>query len=500
MKLPEELLKKIGEATKQVVVNTINKIYEYQIHNSFCPDYYGYPEIFLKGLEEHESFKELKEKIPAFRCGIHFYHTTNYNAPKKYGELLRGTDSQFGINCHSINGFDDLVKLFQENEISRKMIASEEQYINSNVMHYVGNIANRYLYLTKKFAEGEIDIEVIEQLVTEQVIRLFAEQLNVNICVPICLLEFEADEIEITDRISIVKMTEEFQLSRFNAAHFESTQENHLVQCAAYMIRLSGYSVDNKEKESLHNAVTNYWSYPLELIDDLFAAIRIVVGFKTGYGQVLVEPIDWAGDWTTDMLPVYGANIRAFNRKDVDVDFFNYNIEKITNEASELIKEIFSIIREKRADEKHNQQFKKVFIAIQRLNRCMLREADDDTALDAIIGIETLLSGDTHGEITYTISNRMAVVAAMTNQCPYTPADARRAMKIIYGLRSDIVHGRSINKNSKVKIADQEIETKALAVEFLRYSLLFVMKNQEYLDIKNYEVALDKSIGELKKQ
>lgn len=83
MKLPEELLKKIGEATKEVVVNTINKIYEYQTHNSFCPDYYGYPEIFLKGLEEHESFKELKEKVPAFRCGIHFYHTTNYNTPKK---------------------------------------------------------------------------------------------------------------------------------------------------------------------------------------------------------------------------------------------------------------------------------------------------------------------------------------------------------------------------------------------------------------------------------
>lgn len=76
-----------------------------------------------------------------------------------------------------------MVKLFQENEIFKKMIASEEPYINSNVMHYVGNIANRYLYLTKKFTEGEIDIEVVEQLVTEQIIRLFAEQLNMNICV-----------------------------------------------------------------------------------------------------------------------------------------------------------------------------------------------------------------------------------------------------------------------------------------------------------------------------
>lgn len=500
MKVSKEMLKKIGVATSMVVVNTINKIYEYQTNNSFCPDYYGYPEIFLKGLEEHESFKELKEKVPAFRCGIHFYHTTNYNTPKRYSDLLRGTDSQFGINCHSIQGFDDLVKLFQESEIAGKMIASEVKYMNSNVMHYIGNIANRYLYLTKNFTEGEIDIEVVDQLITEQLIRLFAEKLNVNICVPICLLEFETDELEIADRISIVKMTEEFQISRFNATHFESTQENNLVQCAAYMIRVKGYSVENKEKESLHNAVTNYWSYPLELIDDLFAAIRIVVGFKTGYGQLLVEPIDWADDWTTDMLPVYGANIRAFNRKDAEVDFFKYDIEKILNEDCELIKEIFVIIREKRDDEKPNPQFKKVFIAIQRLNRCMLREADDDTALDAIIGIETLLSGDTHGEITYTISNRMAVVAAMTNQCPYSPADARRAMRIIYGLRSDIVHGRTISKNSKVKMADQEIETKALAVDFLRYSLLFVMKNQEYLDIKNYEATLDTSISELKKQ
>lgn len=98
-----------------------------------------------------------------------------------------------------------------------------------------------------------------------------------------------------------------------------------------------------------------------------------------------------------------------------------------------------------------------------------------------------------------TISNRMAVVAAMTEKCPYTPAAARNAMKIIYGLRSDIVHGRSTNKNCKVTIENQEIETKVLAVEFLRYSLLFIIKNQEYLDIKSFEASLDKSIGELKK-
>lgn len=93
----------------------------------------------------------------------------------------------------------------------------------------------------------------------------------------------------------------------------------------------------------------------------------------------------------------------------------------------------------------------------------------------------------------------MAVVAAMTEKCPYTPADDRKAMKTFYGFCTDIVHGRTKNKNRKVSIAEQEIETKSLAVDFLRYSMLFILRNQEYLDIKNFEATHDEAIGELKK-
>lgn len=109
----------------------------------------------MKGLEEHENYNEWKEKVPAFRCGINFFVTTNYNTPKKYDELLRCVDSQFGINCHSI-----------------------------------------------------------------------------------------------------------------------------------------------------------------------------VVGYRTGYGQVLVEPIGWAGDWTADLLPIYGANIRAFNKMMLMSNFSNTILKK----------------------------------------------------------------------------------------------------------------------------------------------------------------------------
>lgn len=144
---------KIGSTTKEVVINTIYKIYAYQAQDSFCPNYYNYPKVFLKGIEEHESYNDWR-KVPAFRCGIHFYVFTNYKTPKKYDELLKSVDSQFGINCCSVDGFDDLVKLFYENEVAGKLIASKEEYLESGVMCYVGNIANRYLYVTKKFYRG----------------------------------------------------------------------------------------------------------------------------------------------------------------------------------------------------------------------------------------------------------------------------------------------------------------------------------------------------------
>lgn len=494
MKISDDLAKKLLDISEKVVCSAISAIYEYQKTSTYIPSYYNYPEIFFKGIEEQYIYKEMKEKIPAFKCGIPLFTMTNYNCPKKYGDLLKSSDGQFSINCHSLECFDELLKFFSENEEANKMFVTETKYIESAAVHYIGNIVNRYLYLSNNFQEGQINVDLVKELIVKQIIRYFSETLDVNICIPICFLDFEADEIEINDMISINRMSKEFQMSRFNATRFESTQESHVVQCAAFMIKMKGYHVENKEKDSLHNAIANYWSYPTEIIDDLFAAIRIAVGFNTGYGQLLIEPIDWGDEWTTDLLPVYGAQIRAFNRNEVETKFFQYNIDKVTNENTELIKELFQIIREKRADKKNGKSFKKVFIAIQRLNRCMLREAYDDTALDAIIGIETLLSGDTHGEITYTISNRISVVAAKLETCPYTSQDARKAMKTIYGFRSDIVHGRETDKNSKIVINGKERQTKELAVEFLRYSLLFVMKNQEFLEVRQFESALDEAI------
>ncbi|WP_041139202.1 HEPN domain-containing protein [Beduini massiliensis] len=491
MKVAEHKIKELLDLTEVVVEEGIKAVYEYQKTNSYLPNYYRYPELFLKGMEETENFKELQETVDVFKYGIPFFYSTNYNTPKKYDELFNLDGGQFRIACRSLNGFRDLTSFLNDNEDVSVILAGEDKDIDFSVVIFIANIVNRYLYETELFQEGDIDNKVIKSLIKKQLIRFYAETLPVAICIPICFLEFEADEIAITDSISISRMSQEFQISRYNTNHFDSTQENQLVQCAGFMIRLKGYSINNKDRDSMNNAASNYWVYPTELIDDLFASIRIILGCTTGYGQLIIEPENWADKWTTNMIPLYGATVRAFNRKESETKFLGYHIKKVNQEQVDAVRELFFILQEKRKQGKKNKAFKKVFIAVQRLNRCMLREAEDDMALDAIIGIETLLSGDTHGEITYTISNRISVVAAKLKECIYSPAEARKSMRIIYGLRSDIVHGRSLDKNSKIKIGEKIIETKELAIEFLRYSLLFIMRNQEYLEVAKFEEALD---------
>ena len=67
----------------------------------------------------------------------------------------------------------------------------------------------------------------------------------------------------------------------------------------------------------------------------------------------------------------------------------------------------------------------------------------------------------------------------------------------IYGLRSDIVHGRDTDKNSTIVINGTERSTKEIAIDFLRFCLLFIIQNQKYLDVSEFENALDAAIDDL---
>ncbi len=493
IKLSKDKAITLFDLFEKVVKSSLCGVFEYLETNKYVAKYYNYPKEIFSSVKGTETYNELYESVEAFKYGIPLFHITNYDTPLNYGEILSLHNGQFTVSCDKIEGFIELVTFIKNHTIISSMFSEKEEYLESAMVYCIGNIVNRYMYETNTFIKSDINNDVLHLLIEQQLNRILSPKLPISICVPICFIVFDEDEIKIADNISIKKMSYDFQISRCHINKFESTQMNQLVQCASYMFYIDNYTLQNDSRKSFENVSTNHYGYPTELINDLFASMRIVTGYKTGYGQLIIEPHNWANKWTANLLPLYGTIIQAFNTKEINTSFYNYHINRITSHQIDDIKEIFSVLQEKRKGTP--KEFNKVFIALKRLNRCMLREEDDDTALDAIIGIETLLSGDTHGEITYTISNRMAVVASRLKECAYTPLEARSAMKKIYGLRSDIVHGREISNNKQIQIQGRNIDTKELAIEFLRYSLLFIIRNQDYLDIKAFEKTLDDALN-----
>ena len=72
-------------------------------------------------------------------------------------------------------------------------------------------------------------------------------------------------------------------------------------------------------------------------------------------------------------------------------------------------------------------------IAISRLRSSYLKTSEEDSFLDLVIGIETLLSDDDKGELTYKLSARVAVLLnKFADYKPLNPYEIYTAMKKIY--------------------------------------------------------------------
>ena len=125
----------------------------------------------------------------------------------------------------------------------------------------------------------------------------------------------------------------------------------------------------------------------------------------------------------------------------------------------------------------------------------MLRNDNDDMAIDATIGLESLLAGGTMGEITYTISNRIPIVFSIEQDIRYSPNECRNLMKKIYGYRSGVVHGRKLKDSEKYyEVQGEKTEIEHIAVDFLRQALLFILKNPAFLDVKKFDEYIDEAI------
>jgi len=485
--------KKLLSLTKQSVKEVAIEAHKYIGSHKRIHGYCKYPVLTQMFPKDQPEFKELYEKIPFLIYDVPIYNLRDFPENRiQYGAIFNGYNSD-RIN---ISEFEEFKKLYQYITDTQELRSAFFEDTN-NPSEYViktmiSEILERYLYKTNATEDIPEDIEdKIAPFVIEKLNRYILDYLNIDIYVPICLATFEDDNITLSDTIEIIRISEDIQKARKKACNYESINENYVATCATHMIVIHNYSFDNQEYISINNSTRRYSAYPLDIIDNIMAMIRIVTGYSIGYEQIISSPINWVDSICADLTPLYGAKTHFVNQNELEKRWFHLPIGYINSKQAKDIEKLYKTI----STFEKNKNNSNLFFALKRLNRCMLRNEVDDMLIDATIGLESLLSGGTKGGITYTISNRIPIVFKYEKNIMYKLNDCRKIMRKIYKYRSKIVHGEKIKDNEKVyEIDGSSIAIEKIAVDFLRQTLIFVLHNPEFTDTKKFDECIDNAI------
>ncbi len=460
--------------------------------------YCKYPVREIIFPKDKPEYLEFYEKIPYLKYDMPRYELKDFPKDRiQYGAIFNGYGDDH-LDITVLDKYDALYEYINNAPELKKLMIEEDKTdsLKYRIKGMISGIVERYLYSINASQNVPEDIEdKLKPFVAEKLLRYIAKDLEIDIYVPICLATFEDEIIKLSDKIEIIRIPDDIQKSRQHTCSYETNNEDWLAACATHMIVIHGYCFKNDKYISINTVTRNYHAYPLHIIDDIMAVIRVATGYNIGYEQILAFPLNWVDEISEDLTPLYGAKSHFVNAKEVEKMWMQLDVNKVSSEQALEIQKIYSVVQSCEEDKtKGNLSF-----ALKRLNRCMLRNEYDDMAIDATIGLESLLSGGTKGEITYTISNRIPVVFTQEYNDIYTPNICRSIMKKIYNYRSIVVHGGTIKEKDKFfEINDSKVEIEKIAVDFLRYTLLFVLHNPEYLDAKKFDEFIDSIVSEKK--
>lgn len=313
---------------------------------------------------------------------------------------------------------------------------------------------------------------------------IFDKTLNIEIHVPILFLNFHFDECEVSDGVFIKRIEDKEHLARHGIKSYNTSAHEQVTSSATHALVLKGWSIPNQERMWHFNTLHELRAYPLEAIDQFFSALRISSDVATGYSQIYSKSVDWGTNYTANLPCLQGSTTRAYPSL-----FENYywNMDEvpiITNSIMGAIKKTYSSIISATENS--------INLSIKRLNRCVVRDSEEDSVLDATIALEALLSDDGTQEMTHKLALRVGALSKLDNVLNKKPEQAFREIKSIYSYRSAIVHGsRNLDKKRVVRIDNEnEISAHRLSVEYLKMVLRVLLEHPTYRDPKAIDVDL----------
>ncbi len=446
----------------QDLVNTSKEKNKYIFHHFEYPKLYEARENGMPSLSVYYGLDGPKDYASLFKSANDDEHFYYYKQIPEFQKLL-----DFFVNNIS---FFAQHPYFEDINQSNSPTTSFFAY---DILHAF----DTYMHRNKSH---EFQEEIFKNVVYELYNRFFLEDLPISICVPILLVRFENDEEIVSDNIQIRKLTDRELLSLYKVGGYSDAYELLLVSCATHVLELKNYSLRNTPIHS--PAAWEYVeAYPVEIIDKWFAAFRIITHHETGYGQILAFPVEW-GNREGNLVDIHGVKVHKFpnifvkERKDI------HPTPLVNTAELEKINRLFDFFIKNNANS--------LSIALRRLNTSYLRETEEDTILDLMIGIESLVTKDDHGEIVYKVSTRTALILSTLSQYPYSITETKKAMNTIYGFRSKVVHGASNLERSRIVKMREDISVYSvdLARSILEYLILAIAENPVFLDPSNIDL------------
>ncbi|MDR2728024.1 MAG: hypothetical protein LBB56_02745 [Chitinispirillales bacterium] len=399
-------------------------------------------------------------------------HNNNY---ANYSSAFTDRKSDNEILVTDLLGYDELLNFLNQNEEFKtrlNYVKYPDDVVEFMWLIIIGDIVERYISKHKKTDFNEDGFKTV----FHEVLNIYLlEKLEYDICVPILMLEFEDDIIELSENFSIEKMTKDFIRSKHFIGNYDSRFERIVLDCATHMFVIKGYHYNPHHDGNSLIRFAYRDIYPLDVINKLFACIRIVTKFPTGYAQIIARPLN---NWIClhcqgDLMGVTGAKVEEYPPSFKE----HYWLEphnRINTLTGNKIKNLFSQLGDD----------KRLKLAIGRLNRSALRNNEEDTILDVVIGLELLLSDNNKSELTYKFSSRMAAISTLYDNFPFSPNNVKEHITKIYGYRSNVVHSGEAKPATKIIQLSESaaIETIELAIDYLKFAIEILAKNPKYLE------------------
>jgi hypothetical protein len=417
---------------------------------------------------------------------ISFYSN---EAPYKLNDIFNGWDKKSNIDLNEIPEFVVLKNyLIQHPKFkSRYFIPSlKNEKIGQNFLNHITSqvpidLLERYFLLNDSLVDNE---PLLLSIYNEFENYIYLESLTFDISIPILFMNFEADEFKITDGVSIRKISEQYQRSRFGVRSYSPAVLDPVISSATHELVLKNYTLKNEEGTFFsYSAFDHESAYPVAKFETFLNAIKIVTNENSGFAQILVYPKNWADHYNMDLPCLKGVSVKRYPNYFEDFYWNTSSLPKIDNAKLLEIASVFNSL----INNNHN----KIQIANKRLRYSYLRDNEEDSILDIIIALETLLSDNEKSELTYKLSMRIAnLISYFTPN--YNSVEVFTHMKKIYDYRSAVVHGSNkLDSKREIKIENKPaIKTISLANDYLREILKILILNPKYLDPKEIDLLL----------